>query len=168
MPCSPEHLSPSDDSREVAVHISAYISKKFKKWLGKCCKEHLSGNLVPENSDFSYLQIPSRGGLTIPSISLVNYVCTAFTILDYSCDVITQFDLPSHTATDCILCHFSPDNYEQFTCSIHESIGRCFCNRAVVNVFFNKKRKLSTDTVAADGAKAFKKRQREKLRVLLP
>ena len=85
------------------------------------------GNLGPENSDFSYLQIPSRGGLTIRSINLVNYVCTTFAILDYSVDVITQFDLPSHTAADRILCHFSPDKYEQFTCSIHESIGRCFC-----------------------------------------
>ena len=49
-----------------------------------CCKEHWSENLVPENSDFSYLQI-----LTIPSINLINYVCTAFVILDYSVDVIT-------------------------------------------------------------------------------
>ena len=82
MSCYPEHLSPSDDSREVAVHIAGYIAKKLKEWLGNCCKEHLSGNLVPENSDFSYLQIPSRGGLTITSINLVNYVCTAFTISD--------------------------------------------------------------------------------------
>ena len=43
-----------------------------------------------------------------------------------------------------------------------------FCNRALVNVFFNKKRKLSTDSAVADGVKAIKKRQREKLRVLLP
>ena len=58
----------------------------------------MSGNLVPESSDFSYIQILSRGGLTIPSINLMNYVCTAFEILDYSVDTITQFDLPiSHS-----------------------------------------------------------------------
>ena len=28
--CSPEHLSLSDDSREVAVHIAGYIAKKLK------------------------------------------------------------------------------------------------------------------------------------------
>ena len=53
--CSPEHLSLSDDNREVAVHIAGYIAKKLKKQLGNCWKEHLSGNLVPENSDLSYL-----------------------------------------------------------------------------------------------------------------
>ena len=122
----------------------------------------MSGNFVPENSDFSYFQILSKGGLTIPSISLVNYVFTAFAILDYSVDVITQFDLPPHSAAERTLCHFSSDNFEQYTCSIHESIGRRFCNRAVANVFFNNKIKLSTDSAVANGLKAFKKRQREK------
>ena len=41
-------------------------------------------------------------------------------------NVNTQFDLLSHTAADRILCHFSPDKYKQFRCSIYESIGRCF------------------------------------------
>ena len=68
-------------------------------------------NLVPENLDFFYVQILSRGGLTIPSINLVNYVCTAFAILYYSVDVITQFDLPPRTAAECMLCHFSSDNF---------------------------------------------------------
>ena len=54
--------------------------------------EHFPRNLVPENSDFSYLQILLREGLTILSINLVNYVCTVFAVLDYSDDVITQFE----------------------------------------------------------------------------
>ena len=98
----------------------------------------MSENLVPGSSDFSYLQIFSRGGLTIPSINSMNYVCTAFAILDYSVDTITQFE--------CILCHFSSDNIEQYTCNIHESTGRHCCNGAVTNGFFNNKRKLSTDS----------------------
>ena len=54
--CSPKHLSLSDDSRRVAVHIADYLaSKKVKKRFGDCRKEDFSGNLVPENSDFSYL-----------------------------------------------------------------------------------------------------------------
>ena len=122
----------------------------------------MSGNLVLENSDFSYFQILSRGGLTIPSINLVNYVCTAFAILDYLVDVITQFDLKLRMAAERILCHFSSGNFDQYTCSIHESIVRCFCNRAAVNIFFNNKRKLPTNSAVADGAKAFKQRQREK------
>ena len=74
----------------------------------------MSGNLVPQNSDFSYLQSLSREGLNIPSINLVNYVCTAFTILDYSVDVIPQFDLPLRTAAERILCHFSSYNFDQY------------------------------------------------------
>ena len=89
-------------------------------------------------------------------------MCTAFAILDYSVDVITQFDLPSRTTAQRILCHFSSDNFEQYTCSIHESIGPRLCNRAEANVFFNNKRKLSTDSAVADGVKAFKRRQKEK------
>ena len=90
--CSPKHLSLSDDSREAAVYIVGYIAKKLKKRLGNCCMEHFPRNLVPENSDFSYLQILLREGLTILSINLVNYVCTVFAVLDYSDDVITQFE----------------------------------------------------------------------------
>ena len=47
---------------------------------------------------------------------------------------------------------------------MHESVGRCFCNRAVANVFFNNKRKLPTDSAVADGIKALKKnREKSKL-----
>ena len=113
----------------------------------------------PENSDFSYLQILSREGLPIPSINLVKYVCTAFTILDYSVDVITQ--LPPGIAAERILCHFPSDNLEEDTCSMPESIGWLFCKSVVANVFFNNKRKLSTDSAVVIGVKAFKKRQRE-------
>ena len=68
-------------------------------------------------------------------------------------DVITQFDIPPRKGPERILCHFSSDNFEQYTCSIHESIGRRFCNRAVANAFLNKKRKLSTDSAVANGVK---------------
>ena len=56
-----------------------------------------------------------------------------------------------------LLSDFSPDNFDQYTSNIKR-----FCNRAVINVFFNNKRKLSTDSTVPDGVKAFKKRQREK------
>ena len=89
-------------------------------------------------------------------------MCTVFAILDYSVDVITQFDLPLRRAAEHTLCHSSSDNFEQYTCSTHESTGRRFCNRAVANVFSNNKRKLLNDFAVADGVKEFKKRQREK------
>lgn len=102
--CSPKHLSLSDDDREITAHIAGYIAKKVKKRLGNYCKEHFFENSVSENSDFSYLKILLRGGLTIPSINLVNYVCTTFAILNYSVDVINQINIPRRTAAERILC----------------------------------------------------------------
>ena len=49
-----------------------------------------------------------------------------------------------------VFCHFSSDNFQQYTCSIHESIGRRFCKRALANAFFSNKRKLPTDSAVAD------------------
>ena len=97
-------------------------------------------------------------------------MCTAFTILDYSVDVITQFDLPPRIAAERILCHFFSDNFEQYTCSIHESIERRFGTCAIVNVFFNNKRKLQTDSSVADGVKSISNKAERKvnLRFLLP
>ena len=86
----------------------------------------MSENSVPQNSDFSYLQSLSRGGLNIPSINLVNSVCTAFTILNYSVDVIPQFDLPLRTAAERILCHFSSDYFDQYICSIQSQLEDVF------------------------------------------
>ena len=60
-----------------------------------------------------------------------------------------------------ILCQFSSDNFEQYTCRIYELIGRRFCNSAVANFFFNNKRRLSTDSAIGDVVRAFKK-DREK------
>ena len=52
---------------------------------------------------------------------------------------------------------------------MHESVGRCFCNCAIANVFFNNKRKLPTDSAVADGIKALKKTERKvSSGVLLP
>ena len=61
-----------------------------------------------------------------------------------------------------VFCHFSSDNFQQYTCSIHESIGRRFCNHALANVFFSNKRKLSNDSAVGGGIKVFKKKDREK------
>ena len=44
--------------------------------------------------------------------------------MTFTREVITQFDLPPGTAGECILCHFSSDNFQQYTCSMHDSIGR--------------------------------------------
>ena len=73
-------LSPG--SREVAVHIASYTAKKYlkKSKSSSCCKMHITGSIDIENVDHEYLIILNRGGLTISSPNLVNYVCNAFTV----------------------------------------------------------------------------------------
>ena len=51
---------------------------------------------------------------------------------------------------------------ETFACTTHEAIAQKFTNSTAVNIYFNKERKICTNSVAADGVKTFKKRQKEK------
>ena len=81
--CSDEMVTLSEDSREVAIYIAGYVVKKFKEPSGDCCNDLLSSDSGAENRDLSYVIISSRGGLSIPSTNLVNYVCTAFAILKF-------------------------------------------------------------------------------------
>ena len=77
-------------SREVAVHIAGYTAKKYlkKSKSSSCCKMHITGSIDIENVDHEYLIILNRGGLTISSPNLVNYVCNAFTVLSATENVL--------------------------------------------------------------------------------
>ena len=47
--------------------------------------------------------------------------------------------------------------FESFTCQKHKEKGQKFANRVIINIYFNSKRKLNTDSVMKDKAKTFKK-----------
>ena len=81
-------LSPG--SREVGVHIAGYTAKKYLKKIksSSCCKMHITGSIDIENLYHEYLIILNRGGLTISSPNLVNYVCNAFTVLSATENVL--------------------------------------------------------------------------------
>ena len=53
------------------------------------------------------------------------------------------------------------NSFEPFTSQEHKEKGQKFANRAVINIYFDNKRKLSTDSVIKDKVKTFKK-DREK------
>ena len=121
-PCSNEMVTLSDDNREVGVSIADYVAKKLKERFGDCCNGLLTGDGGAENPDFSHVRILSRG-LTIPSTNLVNYICTAFAILEFVDDLITKPGLPvrkgaEHVLIDCFR------SFETFTCTTHETIAR--------------------------------------------
>ena len=77
----------------------------MKERFGDCCNGLLTGGSGVESPDFSYVQILSRGGLTIPSANLVNYVCAAVAILEFVDDVITKSGLPVRKVAEHVLIH---------------------------------------------------------------
>ena len=47
--------------------------------------------------------------------------------------------------------------FESFTCQKHKEKGQKFASRAIINIYFNSKRKLNFDSVMKDKVKTFKK-----------
>ena len=126
----------------------------MKEHFGNCCKGLLTGDSGAENPDFLYVQILSRGGLTIPSANLVNYVCAAVAILEFVDDLIAKSGLPVRKsglpvrkAAEHALIHCFK-SFETFACTTHEPIARKIANSTAVNIYFNNKRKICTDSVA--------------------
>ena len=113
--CTADTISLSENSREVAVHIAGYVAKKLKKRMGKCCINFLIKEFVRDkNLDFSYIKILSREDVTIPSMNLANYVCTAFAILEFTVTVILKSDLADGIAAEHVLFHII-NSFESFT-----------------------------------------------------
>ena len=53
-------------------------------------------------------------------------------------------------------------SFETFVCTTHEAIARKIKKSTAVNIYFNNQRKISVESVAADGVKTSKKIQRKK------
>ena len=92
--------SVSHNTREVVIYISGYIAKKIKNRFEDCCIEYAVGEIKEDDADSAYLKIISKGGLTVPSYSLSNYVCEAFALLDYFNEIINKSDIPARTACE--------------------------------------------------------------------
>ena len=107
-----------------------------------------------------YFDLLSRGGLTVPSSQMAEYVCACFSILDYSDKFIVQHGSTTRESAEEILKIYSPKYI--FTCEQHIEIGQKFAAKIVVNIFYNNKQKLSSDEVRKSTIKSFKKRQRTK------
>ena len=75
--CDIDNVKLATSSTGVAIYIAGYIAKKLKKRLdcSSECRERFIGILSDESDDHSYIELLSRGGLIIPSLSLNNYVC---------------------------------------------------------------------------------------------
>ena len=112
-----------------------------------------------ENPDHGYLIILKRGGLTIPSPNLVNYVCDAFAVLNATeIDLSNQSKVTLRNTTKEALSYIMGCD---FTCEYHKVDGQKVIVSTIVNVFFNNKRKISTASVRKDNVASFKKQKRE-------
>ena len=150
------------ESLEVSVMVAGYIAKKLIEKL-KCdeCKHILISKEDDVELEDTYLKLVSRGGLTVPSKELSDFVSHAFAALDFFDKYISNY--PSlgvrQAATHLLTKYIGEDN---FSCDKHNiDIGkRVF--KSITNVYYNNKRKISTDNVRKDDVKVFKKRQRTK------
>ena len=98
----------TDDSNEIATTIVEYIAEKLIK-RSSCiiCKFCLVSekSIHFENKYFDNL---SRGGLTIPSSSVAEFVSNGFAILDSADEKITAFDsVSTRTAAEYVLRKYS-------------------------------------------------------------
>ena len=108
-----------------------------------------------------FLKLLSRGGLTVPSSPLAEFVCCCFAILDFTSKYIETFcPVNVSKAAASILREYSP--LVRFTCIDHLEWGFRFSTKSIINVFFNNKEKIATDLIRRDNVVAFKKRQRTK------
>ena len=63
---------------------------------------------------------------------------------------------PDRIAAEHVLFHIL-NSFELFTSQEHKEKWQKFASRAVINIYFDKKRRLSTDSVMEDKVKTFKK-----------
>ena len=155
----------SDDTRGVGIYISGYIAKNIKDRFEDCRIEYAVWEITVGDADSANLKIISRGGLTVPSYSLSNYVCKAFSQIDYFNEIINKSDIQARTACEYTLINML-DSYQSISCLNHERKIELFVNRVIPNIILNNKRKLSTEFVPVDTIKSFKKRQRKIIIVL--
>ena len=101
------------DSRKVAVHIAGYIAKKFiqQKKYSSCCSKSFVGVISAQNPDHSYIQHLNRGGLTIPSSDLTDYICIAFAILEAMECHIRSSGVDARRAATSVLKHVFKINF---------------------------------------------------------
>ena len=85
-----ENVILSDETRDVAAHISGYIAKKLVKKFGHCCKNYCISESEIASTTHVYIDLLSRGGLTLSSECLATYVSDCFAFIDHAINVITS------------------------------------------------------------------------------
>ena len=112
-----ENVMLSEETREVAAHISGYIAKRLVKKSGHRYKNYRINESQTVSTTHVYIDLLSRGGLTIPSKCLVTYVCDCFPFIDHAINVITSSKVKKRAAAEYLL--NAVVFHEPFLCSVH-------------------------------------------------
>ena len=154
-----DSLDLSQASREVAVHVAGYIARKVSKPKRfPCCREYVVGEYSESNPDHSYIGILNRGGLTIPSTTLLEYVCSVFAVLDWTQSVLKQSKIPDRRAAHLALKNiFKGSPLLRISCDAHKDQVQNYVNQIAINIFFNNQRTIATAAVRKDQVVEVKK-----------
>lgn len=153
-----EEIELDNDTKEVAIYIAGYITKKLLK-RSKCdlCKFILESDEVMTST--GYTNLLSRGGLKLPTQSLADYVCISFAKLDLAYEFLQKASNNIRNASEHVL---KTEWNDKFMCSEHFEQGMSLINKTITNIYFNNKQTILNDTVRKDDICSFKERQTRK------
>ena len=153
-------LSLSESARGEAEVVAGYVATKLHCRFHCVNYEDMMVQHEKSKSDNTnkYFDALSRGGLTVPSSNLLEFVCSSFAILDFLETVIKSTSVRKF----CEICLdiYAPES--SYSCTEHEKLCRKFAIKMLVNIFHNNKQKHVCDNVRKEGVKEFKRRQRNK------
>ena len=125
-----ENVILSDETRDVAAHISGYIAKKLVKKFGHCCKNYCISESEIASTTHVYIDLLSRGGLTLSSECLVTYVSDCFAFIDHAINVITSSKMKKRAAAEHLLNVVM--FHEPFLCYVHWSKGQSMTHGLII------------------------------------
>ena len=133
-------------AKQVAAVVAGYAAKKIIK--RSQCEQTLTA-INPQNSfkEFEYLSKLNRGGFTLPSVDLAQYVSKSFAILESAFVIILNSSMNERDAGKCVLTKNTCS--QSFLCEQHTFKVK-FINRIICNVYFNDAQKLSANEVRKD------------------
>ena len=100
-----------------------------------------------DSKDTHYFNILSRGGLTIPSSYLVDYVCDGFAYIDCVFGIISISKLQDRKAAKHVLTIAM--KHKPILCLTHWIKGRDLVHHTISNIYFNNNQKTITDFISS-------------------
>ena len=143
------------ESNQVAVYIAGYICKKMLDAIEcQSCKDLLEGT-----EQDHYFQLLNNGGLKIPSPHLIEFVSSAFAILDMTDVHIAMYkSISVSVLARLVLKKYT--NCARFTCNEHLDWARKISIKTVINIFYNNKQKEKNSMVRKCAVTILKTKQR--------